>query len=416
MRRLAFVLAIAACNSGGGGDGPAIDSSEPNFGPLAGGTRIVLTGSGFFVGGAPPNRVLIGGHEAPLASAIDDSTLEVTVPPGEMAGPADVVVINHNGIGKSSTAFHYSAAPTVTSVTPADVLHTGASTRMTITGTGFRDEDAGFVQVLLDGAPAVDVEVLSDTEITFTAFAGPPLSRPTLSVVNTRGEGVKSRAFRFVPSTRGGLLLFGRNGNDPFLVFFDPVDQSVITVPHINPDAVTFRSVVIDPEGDFAAFQQDGTYGKIDFRTQTVPRGMQVNDSFPAIINASGTLLGVARNGSQFGKFDPSTGKFTPIGTATLPANGSRGIAADASGTVVLATSAGISTIDPTTGTLGTNHVFAPVLHIRDLRFLGTTLFGLARSTANTNNTDLVTINPNTGASAVVKGFNGRIVSLEVFQ
>jgi hypothetical protein len=396
---------------------PTLESSAPDFGPLAGGTRIVLTGSGFSRGGAAPNRVLIGGHEALLASAIDDSTLEVTVPPGEMPGAADIVVINHNGIGMSSSVFHYSAAPSVTSVTPGDVLNTAGSTRMTITGTGFKDEGAGFVQVLLDGMPAVDVQVMSDTQITFTAFASPALSRPALSVRNDRGEGVKPRAFRYVPSTRGGLLLFPQQSSDAFFYFFDPVDQSVIAVPHVNPSpTLVVRGVVVDPDGDYAAFLRDGTYGKIDFRTQTVRDPVQTNNQLPAVVNVSGTLLGVSRRSQQFGKFDPVKATFTSIGASSVMCCGSFGIAADASGTTFVSTSAGISTIDRTTGVLGTNHPFAPALHIQDMRFLGPTLYGVVRNAVNSSNSDLVTINPNTGSSAVIKSFTGRITSLEVFQ
>jgi hypothetical protein len=413
---LVFVLAVAGCG-GGGNSSPTVESSVPDFGPLSGGTRIVLTGSGFSLGGAAPNRVLIGGHEALLASAIDDGTLEVTVPPGEMPGAADIVVINHNGIGTSSSVFHYSAVPSVTSVTPGDVLDTSGSTKMTITGTGFKDEGAGFVQVLLDGTPAVDVQVMSDTEITFTALASPALSRPALSVVNGRGAGIKPRAFRFVPSTRGGLLLFPQQSSDAFFYFFDPVDQSVIAVPHVNPaSTVNVRGVIVDPDGDYAAFLRDGTYGKIDFRTQTVPDPVQTNNQLPAVVNVSGTLLGVSRRGPGFGKFDPVKGTFTPIGSATMVCCGSFGIAADASGNTFVSTSAGISTIDKTTGIPGANHPFAPVLHIQDMRFLGTTLYGVVKNTTNAANSDLVTINANTGSSAVIKGFTGRITSLEVFQ
>lgn len=375
----------------------------------------MLTGSGFFIGGAAPNRVLIGGHEAPLASAIDDSTLEVTVPPGEMAGPADIVVINHNGIGKSSSAFHYSAIPMVTSVTPADVPNSTAATRMTITGTGFRDEGAGFVQVLVDGAPAVDVQVLSDTEVTFTAFAGPALSRPTLSVVNARGEGERPRAFRYVPSTRGGLLLFPNQSSDVYFFFFDPVDQSVITVPRTGGTPTTaLRSVVVDPDGDYAAFLQDGSYGKLDFRTQSVLTTVQTNDQLPAVVNAAGTLFAVSRRSQLFGKFDPVRSRFAAIGSTAVPCCGSFGLAVDPNGMAFIATNMGIATIDTASGTLGTSHAFMPARHIRDMRFFGSTLFAVVTGTGN--NSDLVTINPDTGASAVVKTFAGRINSLEVFQ
>src|SRR4051812_24035099 len=121
---LLAVTTVTACGSDSLSGGVTITESTPAFGSLVGGSRIVLTGTGFTLGGAAPDRVLIGGRESVVAGAVDDEHLEVEVPPGDAPGDAEIVVFNHRGQGSAKGIFHYSAAPTVASVTPSDILYT----------------------------------------------------------------------------------------------------------------------------------------------------------------------------------------------------------------------------------------------------------------------------------------------------
>ncbi|MBA3539367.1 MAG: IPT/TIG domain-containing protein [Deltaproteobacteria bacterium] len=391
-------------------------ASTPDFGPLVGGTRIQLTGTGFLGNGAAPNRVLIGGREAPLASALSDTTLEVELPPGEMPGDAPIVVFNHVGQGTATGVFHYSTPPTVGAITPAEVLYTVPNTRMTVTGSGFMDEGAGFVRVFLDGQQAVDVEVLSDTQLTFTAIAAAPLTRPDVKIVNERGEGVGLRAFRFVPSTRKGLLLFPTN--ETFFFFYDPVDQSILTVPRLASsagiDAAIMRSVTTNADGElYGQSKLTNQFGRIDFRTQQVVEGVQQLEQYRSFARIAEQVFAFSRN-SSFGSFDLSNGRFTKIGSSAICCQ-SISLAGTTVNDLVFTNDQFITPITAT-GVVGTPIALNPVRYIRDMRFLDTTLFAISRNPVDQGRTDLITIVPGTGATTVVKSFDNQITAMEVFQ
>ena len=89
---LLALAVVAAC--GGGADGVELTSATPPYGPVTGGTRILLHGSGFVPLGAGSNRVMFGDHEAPLVATLDDGTLDVVVPAGDRPGAVEVMVLS----------------------------------------------------------------------------------------------------------------------------------------------------------------------------------------------------------------------------------------------------------------------------------------------------------------------------------
>src|SRR4051794_4287255 len=97
MRLVLVAAVLAACSGSSGNEDPTIDTVSPAFGPLAGGTRVVITGSGFLRDGATPDRVLFGANESPQAGVVDDFTLEATVPATTTAGDVAITVFNRNG-------------------------------------------------------------------------------------------------------------------------------------------------------------------------------------------------------------------------------------------------------------------------------------------------------------------------------
>ncbi len=109
---LVNLLILVSCSSGeddydftwGPGTGrPIIQKIQPSYGPLHGGTELVVTGSGF----NPGATVEIGG--APAASVVIESSTRITciAPPGER-GPSEAVVKNPDyGSGTSANAFTY---------------------------------------------------------------------------------------------------------------------------------------------------------------------------------------------------------------------------------------------------------------------------------------------------------------------
>jgi len=410
MTRALVIVCAAACSSPS--PGPiAIDAVTPSYGPLAGGTRIVIAGERFVAGDAGPTRVLVGGREAPLASALDDATLEVIIPPGDQPGDAELVVFNRNGTAISNTAFHYAAQPAIASITPAEVIYSTQATTMTVTGSGFLDDGAGDTLLLLDGVPALDVQVASDTELTFTAPGGRALGRPRVEIANARGVATKERGFRYRPSARSGLLLFTMS-SQTFAMFFDPVDNSLVSIPRVGPFSA-LSSVVVDEDGEYWGTERSGNrLGRVDLSTQRFDQAVQIGFRLPAMVRIDGMQYGLDRWTLRFGKFGLD-GAFTTIGDMQFPCCGSYGIAYD--GTTLYFTSRSgndktINTIDPETGAVGT-----PVkllgnasLHVEEMRFFDGKLYATSRDGS------LVEIDPTTGA-VTVRATIFRANAMEVF-
>ena len=141
----------------------ATASITPDNGPIAGGTVVTITGSGF----TGATGVTFDGAPGTDFSVVDDSTIIVTTPAGA-AGPAEVVVQSPNGDSEPGV-FTYVAPPIVTGVSPASGPVVGG-TVVTITGSGF----TGATGVTFDGAPGTDFSVVDDTTIIVTTPAGVP--------------------------------------------------------------------------------------------------------------------------------------------------------------------------------------------------------------------------------------------------
>jgi len=408
-----MLVALAAC--GDAPDSLRLTSASPDFGPLAGGTRITLTGAGFASHGGEP-RVLIAGRQAPLAAAIDDATLEVVIPHGDQPGDAEVVVFDGTATTQATGVFHYSALPTIAAVTPPDVLYSSSSTRVTVTGSGFVDEGAGDVSVVVDGQLAMEVEVTSDTSLTFTAPPGRPLARVELQLVDGRGIATRRHAFRYTPSTRSGLLLFAPFGSS-FAEFFDPVDNSNVSIPALNLNPIRFTSVVRDDYGDYWGFDRSRRFGRIDMTTQTLEDPIQTQSWFPTLARVGNQHLGIERGTLRFGSFDPVTGLFAPIGEGQIPCCGSYGLASDGTTLYLAARQSGgagviIASIDPITGAQGmpVPLIASPNFHVEEMRFFAGKLYASSRDGT------LVTIDPATGATTVLPVNLGRFNAMEIFR
>lgn len=405
---VAAVASLAACTAAP--EPPRLVASTPSYGPLIGGTRVTLTGSGFVAAGAAPNRVFVDGRESPLAATVDDSTLEVIVPPGERPGDAELMVLNAHGNAVATGLFRYSTPPAIASVSPASAFY-AANTPVTVTGTGFADEGAGEALVVLDGELMSDVTVVDDTTLTFTAPMGRPLVHADLELANDRGRTVLPRAFRYVPSTRPGLLLFPHFG--AFAMFLDPVTNTVLTIPWFFGQQVRFTAVTRDEHGDYWGVDRSRWWGRIDMRTQRLEAPIQTDGWFPTMIRAGADHYGIDRNTLRFGRFDPLTAGFTALG-ATLPCCGSYGLAADGTAAYLVARDGATTTlwpIDLATGARGTPvPIIAPVaVHIEEMRLFDGTLYGANRSGT------LLAIDPGTGTATPVINL-GRFSAMEVFE
>ena len=181
---------------------PTIVGVTPNMGPLGGGTRLTITGTGFL--GRP--NVIIGGAEADFRQVVRQSAREITVrgTPPSSAGVKDVVVINTDGQqAVLQNAFTYNPPPVINGVAP-DSGKLSGGTKIIIRGSGFLD---GAVVVIGDvrGGNFIspsDVVVVSAERITAVTprFPGRPGPQRVL-VRNPDGqEDVLENGFTYNPA------------------------------------------------------------------------------------------------------------------------------------------------------------------------------------------------------------------------
>lgn len=109
------------------GTPPSVSALSPNSGPIAGGTRILISGSDFQEGAG----VTIGGNPATEVTLISPTQLSALTPPGT-AGPAAVVVSTAYGSSSATPAdFRY---VDVVGVTPVVVTGSHHSCRLSVLG------------------------------------------------------------------------------------------------------------------------------------------------------------------------------------------------------------------------------------------------------------------------------------------
>lgn len=410
---LAVVAAFgAACGEPASGE-LRITAATPDHGPLAGGTPIELSGGGFAASGAQV-RVVIGGREAPLATALADDRLQLVIPFGDRPGDVEVVVLTDAGNARATGVFRYSAPPAIEVVSPGEVLFSATDTRIQVTGSGFLDEGAGSVAVAVGEHLITDVSVESDTRLSFTAPAGRAFLEPEVVIVNTRGTATRPRSFRYVPSLRGGLLLFPRFAN-AFATFVDPVAATVVPIPWIRTAEVRFTTVVRDAAGAYWGMDRLWRFGRLDLSGQRLESPSQFGGWFPTLSLVNGEHYAIERISLRFGKMDPQTGVFAPIGAVGLPCCSSYGLAFNGAtfyATARVGSVLSIFRIDPATGEQGPAVPLdaAAGFHIEEMRFFEGKLYATSR------NGVFAQIDPATGHVTPLPVNVGRNTAMEVYE
>ena len=146
----------------------SVNGLSPDHGPIAGGTKVTVTGTGFFPGDTTVN---IDGISR-TATVISDSSLTF-ITPAHAAGQVGVTVTNSVGTSTPAQPFTY-GPPTIaiSGLSPASGSVAGGTT-VTVTGTGFVP---GATTVNIDGISRT-ATVTGTTSLTFVtpvhAVAGP---------------------------------------------------------------------------------------------------------------------------------------------------------------------------------------------------------------------------------------------------
>lgn len=177
---------------------PTITDVSPSAGPKDGGTEITITGTGFQNQNPGTNSVTIDGNACTSVVVDSDTQITCDTPAGTAGSTFDVVLSNDNGSDTLTNGWSYHAEPTVTVVNPGSGPEAGG-TPITITGTGFQNNDPGTNTVTIGGTAATGVSVVSDTSITCTTPAGTE-GDVDVVVSNDNGTGTLVDGFTYNPA------------------------------------------------------------------------------------------------------------------------------------------------------------------------------------------------------------------------
>lgn len=138
---------------------PTLSNISPNIGPVAGGTTITLTGTGF----TPSTTVQIAGIAA-TGITVNSATSLTAVVPAYVSGSLSANVVVNNGVSNAvlSGGFTYqAAAPTISTITPNSGSMVGG-TSVTVNGTNFTPSTI----LTIGGIAATSVNVTNATSLT----------------------------------------------------------------------------------------------------------------------------------------------------------------------------------------------------------------------------------------------------------
>ena len=178
---------------------PALGSLEPSSGSTAAAVTVFLNGSGFQRFGASEPVVTFGALEATNVQVLDDKRLSCTAPSGPPGSHVTVVLTNSSGAASLEGAYRYHALPSLQALTPASASSLGGET-LTLLGSGFSVDEAGANTLLFAGAPASELSVRSDDELTFRLPPGIPGSSPELTLQNANGSSTALGLFTYHPA------------------------------------------------------------------------------------------------------------------------------------------------------------------------------------------------------------------------
>jgi hypothetical protein len=217
---------------------PTVGGISPTSGPVAGGTAVTITGTGFLSGAT----VKLGGTSATNVTVVSATSITATAP-AHAAGAVSVVVTNTDGqSGTLTNGYTYTnPAPTVTSISPTSGT-TAGGTAVTITGTGFLTG----ATVTLGGTSATNVTVVSATSITATtpAHAAGPVN---VVVTNTDTQvGTLTNGYTYSTSS-GSSIAFVQGNAGPSSI---QSKNSTVSVAYTTAQVAGHLNVVVIGWGD----------------------------------------------------------------------------------------------------------------------------------------------------------------------
>jgi len=151
------VVITLGCTSPGGPSGLfSVVSISPIEGSSAGGTRVVIEGTGFLIRGEAASTVMVDGSRVNASPDIDGKTISLTMP-AHAAGKVEVTVIAPSGQAQASVPGGYTYVPipppVVSEVIP-NIGSTAGGTPIAIYGANGIGAFESVATVTVDGVPA----------------------------------------------------------------------------------------------------------------------------------------------------------------------------------------------------------------------------------------------------------------------
>lgn len=175
------------------GPPPVLNSVAPATGPVAGGTALALTGTGFVPNGPNVSTVAVSsettGVQPCALTGVQSETTLVCKTPSHLAGEVSVIVTNSDGQSATlNNAYTFlNPAPTLSSASPM-VGTTGGGDVLTLAGTNF---NSGTTVTIADTPCAVDESSLSSTSLKCTTGFSAAATAPIV-VKNSDGQQASS--------------------------------------------------------------------------------------------------------------------------------------------------------------------------------------------------------------------------------
>ena len=349
---------------------PVVTGVSPDSGPAGGGTTVTITGSNL------TGATAAGFGSASATAVRAESATQVTAVSPEGTDTVDVTVTTPGGTSEPSDdgQFTYIPVPVVTEVDPDGGLAAGG-TSVTITGTGF----TGATAVRFGSAPASDISVDSETQITVASPAGSGTVNVTVTTPGGTSAASADAEFTYLAVTAvapesgpeaGGTVvtITGSGFADATAVDFGSAPGSDVSV--VSGTEITATSPAGSGTVDVTVTTPVGTSaGAAQFSYLPVPAVSTVDPSSgPAAGGTGVTITGTGFTGATAVRFgsepatDVAVGSETEI-TATSPAgSGTVDVtvttpggtsAADPGAQFTYIPAPVISTVDPDTGPAG---------------------------------------------------------------
>ena len=187
---------------------PTVSSVAPSTGPIAGGTTITVSGSGF----DNKTKVTIGNSSCTFVNVTSDTSLTCTVP-ANSSGPVNVSVQDSlSQVTSLKSGFTYAGAPTIITVSPTSGSTSGGDS-VTVSGTNFTAAST----IAFGGTFCATTTFLSANALSCTT---PPRAAGVVDVMVTNPDGQAA--------TSSGAYTFASAGTTA-------ASQAAVTLTGISP-------------------------------------------------------------------------------------------------------------------------------------------------------------------------------------